>query len=160
MSDILSQVPLFTVQPTVNNYPVISSIVAAQIPLANVFNGQSALVDLVNQMTANGTQTTNVQFSQIQQKFDFKMYKLVRPKVIFTTYLSRQLPDNLSSQSVYQQNVQFKIDYDPCCIGSMMLLLTLDISVRDSLGSIDVYGYSIGNNRDHVSISYNDVKSI
>lgn len=81
---------------------------ASQIPLANVFNGQSALVDVVNQMTANGTQTTNIQFSQIQQRFDFKMYKLIRPKVIFSTYLARQLPDaSLSSGQVttYQPTV-------------------------------------------------------
>lgn len=78
-----------TTNYSTNTYPVISSIVASQIPLANVFNGQSALVEAIGTMTSNGTQTANVQFSQIQQKFDFKMYKLVRPKVIFSSYLAR-----------------------------------------------------------------------
>ena len=163
MSEDLSQKKLFVEQPTQNNYPVIASIVASQIPLANVFNGQSALVDVVNQMTANGTQTTNIQFSQIQQRFDFKMYKLIRPKVIFSTYLARQLPDaSLSSGAVttYQPTVQFKIDYDPCCVGSMMLMLTIDLSVRNTIQSLNVYGYSIGSNRKYVTIDAKDIKSI
>ncbi len=146
-----------------NTYPVISSIVSSQIPLSNVFNGQNALVESVGALTANGTQTSTVQFSQIQQKFDFKMYKLIRPKVIFSSYLARQQPENGNTVAVssYTQQVQFKIDYDPCCIGSMMLLLTLDLQVRDILSGIDVYGYSFATGNDRkITISKDDIKSI
>lgn len=55
MTDLydLSNKRLFTTQPNLNNYVTIASVVSSQIPLANVFNGQSYLSDIVKQMTAN-----------------------------------------------------------------------------------------------------------
>jgi len=42
----------------------------------------------------------------------------------------------------------------------MFLLLTLDLQVRDLLSGIEVYGYSIGNNRQKITIDAKDIKSI
>lgn len=158
----LSQKKLFNEVPQLNNFTQIATVVASQIPLANIFNGQQQLVTTLDVLTNSGTKQTNIPFAEIQKRFDFRMYKLTRPKIIFATNISRQLPDASTSQqsNVYQPTVQFKIDYDPCCIGSMMLLLTVDISVRDTINDIKVYGYSVGGDRNAITIKRDDIKSI
>jgi len=94
----LSQKRLYTDQPNQNNYVTISSVVASNIPIANIFNGMPLLKDVVKGIMNNARTDpkgdASILFSMIQKNFSFKMYKAVKPKVIFSTYISRVLPDN------------------------------------------------------------------
>lgn len=68
------------------------------------------------------------------------MYKVIKPKIIYSVYISRVNPDTAGTNktSFYYPSVQFRIDYDPCCIGSMVLYYTMAISVRKLLSAIKV----------------------
>lgn len=96
-------------------------------------------------MTANAqSNPQSITFTTIQKVLDFKMYRSVKPKVIFSAYVSRVLPDNTSNigTQTYSPVVQFKIDYDACCVGSMMALFTVDIGVRSTISEININGVS------------------
>ena len=166
MTDIdLGSRKLFTEQPAISNYATISAVVSSGMPISNIFNGQNYLLDIAKNMIARAQSNVGAfSFNDISKVFQFKMYKVVKPKVTFSAYISRVLPDtsltNIQTSSYYPV-VQFKIDYDACCVGSMMLLLTTDVQVRSSLGEIPVHGFSSNGSSSGVTLSYQkDVKSI
>ena len=77
------------------------------------------------------------------------MFKATKAKVIFSAYLTRVLPDSSQTNlqaSQYYPSIQFKIDFDSACIGSMMLNATTDISVRETIDKININGYTAQGN--------------
>lgn len=114
-------------------------------------------------MTANAqSNPQSITFTTIQKVLDFKMYRSVKPKVIFSAYVSRVLPDNTSNigTQTYSPVVQFKIDYDACCVGSMMALFTVDIGVRSTISEININGVSANGSQNGVKIAKDDIYSI
>lgn len=67
MTDVeLSSKNIFTTQPNQNNYVTIAAVVASQLPLANIFNGQTYLKDLItNILTKAQSDNQAIAFSTI-----------------------------------------------------------------------------------------------
>lgn len=94
------------------------------------------------------------------------MFKVIKPKIIFSRYTSRVIPDQMNStmQTTYYPQVQFKIDYDACCVGSMMLLFTMDIEVNPIVDQtkVQINGYSAKgvDNNSGIEVSGSDINDI
>ena len=61
------------------------------------------------------------------------MYKMVKPKIPFSCYITRVISDDslMKISNGFYNKVTFHLPYEPCCIGSMVLLTTTNIVVQD-----------------------------
>jgi hypothetical protein len=58
---------------------------------------------------------------------------MVKPKIPYSCYITRVIHDDVHSRisNGYFNKVAFYIPYEPCCVGSMVMLTTTNIVVQD-----------------------------
>ena len=171
MSSILSSSPLFNVLPQISTYPNIACLIAAQTPIAQTLNGQAMLKQYIDQCQKENAARTNkvIQLGQIAKYYQFNLFKTFQPKLIFSRFISRNFPGTNNSQTLitnadYASEVQFKIDFDSSVISDLVALITMNISIDQSILSdntpIQIQGYSSKGSKSGVNIKYSDVLSL
>lgn len=171
MSSILSSSPLFNVLPQISTYPNIACLIAAQTPIAQTLNGQAMLKQYIDQCQKENAARTNkvIQLGQIAKYYQFNLFKTFQPKLIFSRFISRNFPGTNNSQTLitnadYASEVQFKIDFDSSVISDLVALITMNISIDQSILSdntpIQIQGYSSKGAKQGVNIKYSDVLSL
>ena len=171
MSSILSSSPLFNVLPQISTYPNIACLIAAQTPIAQTLNGQAMLKQYIDQCQKENAARTNkvIQLGQIAKYYQFNLFKTFQPKLIFSRFISRNFPGTNNSQTLitnadYASEVQFKIDFDSSVISDLVALITMNISIDQSILSdntpIQIQGYSSKGAKSGVNIKYSDVLSL
>lgn len=171
MSSILSSSSLFNVLPQISTYPNIACLIAAQTPIAQTLNGQAMLKQYIDQCQKENAAKTNkvIQLGQIAKYYQFNLFKTFQPKLIFSRFISRNFPGTNNSQTLitnadYASEVQFKIDFDSSVISDLVALITMNISIDQSILSdntpIQIQGYSSKGSKSGVNIKYSDVLSL
>lgn len=171
MSSILSSSSLFNVLPQISTYPNIACLIAAQTPIAQTLNGQAMLKQYIDQCQKENAARTNkvIQLGQIAKYYQFNLFKTFQPKLIFSRFISRNFPGTNNSQTLitnadYASEVQFKIDFDSSVISDLVALITMNISIDQSILSdntpIQIQGYSSKGSKQGVNIKYSDVLSL